>query len=555
MLLLLVLVVSSPVGALSERFIAAYFDQYPTRGTQAGLSTSDGELEDFSPARLGAWMLKLDQTEREALRARATSADDRIDFATLRSAIAWEKFTLVVRDAPGRNPLFWTGIVSDAALYPLLREDAPLDARIGALRSRASQVPRLVRQARAALSKTPAELLAPELAKPAAEQASRLAELFARGLPAFAPALAESGAEAAASLRELAAFLTQLNARGSPRLGGDYAEASRIFLGAQESSAVLLRRFESDLAAQRVQAAAYGRSVWPRLAPGKQAPTEDSALLRQLFDAVEADHDTDVEPYVALWRRAVPELEALLRKREVVTLPDPLTLRILAAPAYLQGQAYGGVFPAGPYRPQGDTLLLLPLPPPEATREQRETFFRAFNRPFSRMIAAHEVMPGHYLQLKIVAQGPHRIRAVFPDPVFAEGWGTFSERLMLDHGWGGPPERLAHLKKALENCARAIVDIRVHTMDATRAEVDRIVREEALQDPQLAENLWQRTMTSAPQLVTYHLGSRRFQALYEAARKRDGQRFRLREFTDSLMRAGAFPVAAESVSPPPERRH
>jgi len=114
---------------------------------------------------------------------------------------------------------------------------------------------------------------------------------------------------------------------------------------------------------------------------------------------------------------------------------------------------------------------------------------------------------------------------------------------MLDAGWGGPLERLAHLKKALENCARAIVDIRVHAMGATRAEVDHIARDEALQDPQLAENLWQRTLTSAPQIVTYHLGSNRFRALYQAARKRTG--FTVRAFTDALMRQGAFPAPAE----------
>jgi hypothetical protein len=554
MLLALALLAASPgagaasVGAVAERFLAAYFEQYPTRATQAGLHSFDGRLEDLSSARIGAWSRTLDETEREAGAVRPTSSDERIDLAILRNAIAWEKFTLAIRDAPGRNPLFWTGILSDAALYPLLREDSPRAARVDALRSRASQVPRLVRQAQAAISKTAAESLAPELVKPAADQASRLAELFAGGLPAFAPELADTGAQAAASLREFADFLGHLHATGSPRLGKDYAEASRIFLGAREPSAVLLRRFERDLAAQRAEAAAYGRSVWSRLSTGTQAPQDDSALLRQLFEKIESDHDTEVEPYVALWRRTVPELEALVRSRDVVTLPEPLTLRILAAPPYLQGQAYGGVFPAGPYKPDGDTLLLLPLPPPEASPKQRETFFRAFNRPFSRMIAAHEVMPGHYLQLKIVAQGPHRIRAVFPDQVFAEGWGTFSERLMLDQGWGGPLERLAHLKKALENCARAIVDIRVHTMNATRAEVDRIVLEEALQDPQLAENLWQRTLTSAPQLVTYHLGSRRFHSLYELARKRRGPEFKPREFTDSLMRAASFPVRADSAS-------
>lgn len=549
MLAAIALLAVAPVDAAAEQFLSRYFEQYPTRATEAGLTQFDAKLEDLSPERLRSWKSFLEEMEQSARALRAGSRDERIDLATLRRAVGWERFTVVVRDAPRRNPLFWTGIVSDAALYLLLRDDTDRSARVDALRSRAEQVPRLLGQAQAALAGPARELIAPELVKAAVEEAKHLADLFGRGLEEFAPELAASGAKAAQSLRAFADFLGSLDGRGSARLGKDYADAARIYLGTAATPSALLRRFEEDLARKRREAAGYGRSVWSRLSPGMAAPSSDSDLLRQLFGRIESDHTADVESYVALWRQIVPELEALVRQRRVVTLPEPLTVRILAAPPYLRGQAYGGLFPAGPFRAQGDTLLLLPMPPPEADAKRRETFFRAFNRPFSRMIAAHEVMPGHYLQLKIAARGPHKLRALFPDQVFAEGWGTFSERLMLDEGWGGPLERIAHLKKALENCARAIVDVRVHTMDASRADVDRVVREEALQDPQLADNLWHRTLVSPPQLVTYHLGSQRFVSLYASERKRVGARFELRSFTDSLMRDAAFPDEARSSSP------
>ena len=548
MLAVIALLAVAPVDAIAERFLSRYFEQYPTRATEAGLTQFDAKLEDLSAERLRAWKSLLDEMERSARALHPQSRDDRIDLATLRRAVAWEKFTVVVRDAPRRNPLFWTEIVSNAALYLLLRDDTDRAARVDALRSRAEQVPRLVAQAQAALAATSRELIAPELVKQAGEEAKHLADLFGRGLEEFAPELAPSGAKAARSLRAFADFLSSLDGRGSARLGKDYAEAVRIYLGTTANPSALLRRFEQDLAAQRREVASYGRSVWPSVNPGAPLPSSDGELLRQLFGRIESDHTTDVESYVALWRQIVPELESLVRQRQVVTLPDPLTVRILAAPPYLRGQAYGGLFPAGPFRAQGDTLLLLPMPAPEADAQRRESFFRAFNRPFSRMIAAHEVMPGHYVQLKIAARGPHKLRALFPDQVFAEGWGTFSERLMLDEGWGSPLERIAHLKKALENCARAIVDVRVHTMGASRAEVDRVVREEAVQDPQLANNLWQRTLVSPPQLVTYHLGSQRFQSLYASERKRAGPRFELSAFTDALMRDAAFPEEARSAS-------
>ena len=105
-----------------------------------------------------------------------------------------------------------------------------------------------------------------------------------------------------------------------------------------------------------------------------------------------------------------------------------------------------------------------------------------------------------------------------------------------------PKERIAHLKKALENCARAIVDIRVHAQGASREEIAVFVRDEGLQDAQLGENLWQRTLTSSPQIVTYHLGSRRFEALYRDARRKQGAHFSLRAFTDSMMSLGPVPL-------------
>lgn len=216
------------------------------------------------------------------------------------------------------------------------------------------------------------------------------------------------------------------------------------------------------------------------------------------------------------------EIEKFVREKRIMTLPDPLTLAIERAPAYFIGQSVGRVYPAEPYAPDAKTILFLPVPPPDATAEQRTAFFRDFSRPFSRMIVPHELIPGHYGQLKYAARNPHKVRAVFPDPIYLEGWGTFCERLLLDQGWGGSLPRLAHLKKQLENIARTIVDIRVHTENMSREEVTRFVKEDALQGDQLANNMWTRTPTSSRQITTYYLGYAKVTEVYEAARAAAG---------------------------------
>jgi len=157
------------------------------------------------------------------------------------------------------------------------------------------------------------------------------------------------------------------------------------------------------------------------------------------------------------------------------------------------------------------------------------------------MITPHELIPGHYLQLKFAAQQPRKVRALFGDGVYIEGWGTFAERLMLDMGWGEPLDRMAHLKKQLENIARTIVDIRVHTQGMSRDEVLAFVQSEALQDEQFAANMWRRAITSAPQLTFYHLGYSEVWTLYEDVRQVRGEEFDLRTFMDGMMELG--PVA------------
>ena len=540
---------------LASAYLERWAEFYPSQATEAGRTDFDQKLESIDEASIKRWLQFSQAIARggeELVAGKKLSLDDRIDVDVLLNAIARDRHNLLTRAVPQRDPLFWTGIASKAAIFLLLRDDQPLAVRIAALEARAKALPRLLAQAEHALGPTPRDRIAADHVNPAARQAKALARLYRHGLVEFAApapaarreALGVAGESAAVALEKFGAFLDLLatEAKGSARLGEDYAETFRLYLRTEEQPAELRKMCERDLVALRREAAEYGRRVWAQLLPGEIMPDDESGLVRRLFTLIEDQHDTEVADYVRYWQELVPQLEEFTRARGIVTLPEPRTLKILPAPSFLLGQAFGGVFPAGPYRPNGQTLLLLPVPSSEADKTGRARFFRSFNRPFTKMIAAHEVLPGHYVQLKVAAKLPHELRAVFSDHVYAEGWGTFVERLMLDEGWGGPFERLAHLKKQLENCTRAIVDIRVHTTDVNREEIRRFVRDEGLQDEQLGENLWFRTLTSAPQIVTYHIGYREISGLYREARTRDGAQFELQAFSDWLLSRGAIPL-------------
>jgi hypothetical protein len=544
----------STVPAIVDAYLERYFETFPSLATQAGRHDLDRQLEDLSAARRAAWLRfnreTLDRLSAATARP-ALSLDDRLDAEALLGQLQREILALAVLKRPERDPLYWTGIVENATVFLLVRDDLPLADRLGRVVARTRLVPRLAAQVRDALAAAEPAAIAPDLARIAASQARSSSTFFATGLadaakgePAIQAALSQEGAAAARALGELASFLDGLASRatGSPRLGDNYVAAFRWGTGVEEPLANVLARAQSDFAAKRVEAAAFGRRVWSVVLPNEPQPADEGALLGRLFARVAEDADRSRNEYVANWLDTIKRLEAYVRLKRVMTLPDPVTLFVSTSPSYFLGQSVGGVYAAGPYAPEAKTLYFLPVPADNATPAEAAAFFRDFNRDFNTMIAAHELIPGHYTQLKYAARHPHKVRALFPDDVYVEGWGTFCERLMLDEGWGGPLPRLAHLKKQMENIARTIVDIRVHTAGMTRDEVIRFVKDEALQGDQLAANMWMRSITSPVQLTTYYLGYREMRAVYDDAREKRGASFDLCAFMDGMMRLG--PVAA-----------
>jgi len=549
--LLALTVAASSVQTIVGAYLNRYFQTFPTKATEAGLHDYDRAIEDLSPSARDAWM-RVDRETRERLARELARPglplDDRIDAELLTAEIDRQVHDWTVLKRPERDPLFWTSTLANATVFLLVRDDLPLAERLDRARARATLVPRLAAQAREALAATDPSLIAPDLCRIAAGQAKASAEFYRTGFSKAAghedAALDAAGRAAAEGLSQLASFLDVLAARatGDPRLGANYAETFRLGTGITEPVDRVLARAERDLDTTRTEAAAYGRSVWTELMPGEPAPVDDRVLLRRLFDRAAADRDSNLDDYVAGWNRNVRDLDRFVRDHQLMTLPDPLTLIVARSPSYFVGQSVGGVYPAGPYEPEGKTVLFLPVPADAASAAERDAFYRDFNRSFNKMIAAHELIPGHYVQLKYAARQPHKVRALFPDPVYVEGWGTFCERAMLDAGWGGPLPRLAHLKKQLENISRTIVDIEVHTKGMARDEVTRFVQDDALQDEQFARNMWTRAITSSPQLTFYYLGYREVMDVYDAARQARGPAFTLRDFLDGMMTMGPAPL-------------
>ena len=556
---------------LAERYLSSWLQLFPTEAAAKGDHSKADQLEDLPPMRLRAW-LKYNKSVADEVDKRladpAVQGEERLDLYVLREQTRQEILTYDTLKRPQHDPFYWTNILSQATVFQLVREDRPAAERLEAAARRAEKLQLLTPQVVASLGSGDPDQIPPEHLSAAIDLIRPLAEFYRQGfaraaeqLPAgpkrtkMAKRLEQSGAKAAAALESLIPFFERLQkiARGNPRLGPFYYALFRAQTGLSESPKSVVARAQKALEARRQEAATHCRAIWPKYLAESPLPTDDKEVLRLCFARVEKEQAKNVAEFVDDYRKLVAAAKKFVKDKGFFTLPPKLEIKIDGSPGYLGGAAVGGIYPPGPFAPDSPSLLFVPAPPADTPPEILTSFFQDFNHHFNVMITPHETVPGHAAQMTLAAHQPNKIRAIFANGPYVEGWGTFSERIMLDQGWGDELARVAHYKKQLENIARTIIDISVHTEGWTEEQAIAFVREEALQKGQFAGNMWNRTLRSPTQITTYWIGYQQIFDLYEEAKAKKGDAFVLKEFLDGMMKLGPVPVHyyRQVIFPPP----
>jgi uncharacterized protein (DUF885 family) len=87
---------------------------------------------------------------------------------------------------------------------------------------------------------------------------------------------------------------------------------------------------------------------------------------------------------------------------------------------------------------------------------------RGNNLHTTRLVTAHEVIPGHHYQA-YMSRSVHPERRIFGTPFFSEGWALYWEILLWDQGYPrGPEDRIGMLFWRMHRCARIIVSLKYH---------------------------------------------------------------------------------------------
>ena len=546
----------SNLNELVNAYIEEWAGFYPSEALSNGLKEAAWEFEDFSGNRVGEWIGYNRRTVEMLESLSDLSVDEQVDARVLRRQANRELERWVHDGALTNQPSWYAEVISQALTYILVRDQFTPEEKVDAVLQRLPGV-----QSMCQLGVVSLQDGSPERTRRAVEVLERTRTFYHDSLPGLMHDWSGGKQQEQVTqvindtVNSVDALVRHIRDNVLPdasipdRLAdNDYARKLSIFTDSDLTPAQLRDRAAAEIEEVRRLMAIEAESWWNEQGSSAPMPADEHELLQAAMAKMEEARSDNRADFLNFFRDLTDRAETFLLENDLATVPLPRTIYVGLSPDHFSGAAYGGVYSAGPFNPGADTLFYLPSIPDDSTPEQKEGFYRSFNDHFNTMIIAHEIYPGHYLQLKIGASEAPALRTLFGNGVYIEGWGTFSEELMLDAGWDDHDRftRLAHLRKRLENATRAYVSVMVHVEGWNRDQLMEFAVTRGLLPPQFALNLWVRVMNNPLQIPSYFLGFHGFRALWAEENRRLGESFNTRDFVDKVLRAGAIPIDALS---------
>ena len=229
--------------------------------------------------------------------------------------------------------------------------------------------------------------------------------------------------------------------------------------------------------------------------------------------------------YLTPMQAKLPQLFGRLPKAPFEVAPVPDYLEKNSAPAYYEGGTPDG---SRPGRLFIDTW--------DATDRNLYTV---------EVIAYHEGLPGHHLQISIAQEltDVPAFRKFSGYTAYAEGWGLYTERLGKDVGfYQDPYSDYGRLEADIWRAIRLVVDTGVHSQHWTREQMVQYFHDHSNIDEPSIQAEVDRYIAWPGQALAYKIGQLKILELRERAKAALGDKFDLRAFHDQVLDSGALPL-------------
>jgi uncharacterized protein (DUF885 family) len=250
---------------------------------------------------------------------------------------------------------------------------------------------------------------------------------------------------------------------------------------------------------------------------------------------------------IGYYQERIAELKEFVKSHDVVTIPGWLgSMEVVETPSFLQ--------PVSPGASMNPPLLFSHattgyyyITPPKSLAEAaaRLDMNEDFDRDRILSTAAHEAMPGHFMQLSIAKRHADFIRRIQGTSVFAEGWAYYGEEMFVRLGLYGDhlDGRLFTARWERVRGARAVLDAKLATGEwSTKQAVDFFVAQTAF-TPEAAQAAVDNLALNPGYGMTYTVGRLQIEALLAEYLLRTGNHGSLHDFHDRLLSYGTTPLA------------
>ena len=250
---------------------------------------------------------------------------------------------------------------------------------------------------------------------------------------------------------------------------------------------------------------------------------------------------------VGYYRDRIAELTAFMTELDVVTVPAWLgSMEIVETPAFLQPVSPGASMRSPRLFSTSSTGYYF-ITPPRSLEEaaKRLDMNEDFDRDRIWSTAAHEAMPGHFLQLSIARRHPDFVRRIQHDSALAEGWAFYGEEMFVRLGLYGDglDARLFTARWERVRGARATVDPKLASGEWTVAQAVDFFEAQSGFTRSAAQAAVNGIALGPGDAISYTVGRLQLETLLGEYQRRMGARGSLRDFHDRLLSYGSIPLA------------
>ncbi len=553
----------SPEDAKLQKMIDAYLDGmwkfFPTSATLAGYSKYNDRLEDFGSGliekrtdALDAFnqelVAKVDRAklspESQVLHAMMVDALD-LEFVKFENLLPWEY-----------NPLFYNEILLQSVRSLLIKDGAPIDARVKSATERAKLIPGLIKRAKDNL-KTPAQIYT----ETAIKQMPAIIEFYRTEAPALAAAAVAKNvfqtelAKAVAALEDYTRFLQNEllpKSTGNFRLGAD--THIRILRMASQGNVPideLVARAAADVKNIRREMFLVCIPFYKIMYPGinlEQLTTQRSEeevrniVIKGVFDKIKVDH-AGREEFVAKIAASAANVKTFLGENKLVDLPEA-ELAVVPMPAALAGPAWIRLAAPGAYEADGGySLQIMPIPA-DWTEEKATSFLEEQNDFALDILTVQKVFPGTFVPTFFARKDASVVKKLYANQALVKGWPAYIEEMLINAGFGNYDLRLRlnQLKLMLKTVFDFQLELNIHQGTMTKEQAINYMVRQGFQTDAEAERKWDSILLNPCDAALTYIGYQEILDLEKEARKMKGEAFNQKEFAQKLLSFGAIPL-------------